>query len=98
MINEFKKQERKYYELKNKNLCLLILGIIFLIVGLVFLPIAFVTYKRVTTFDYDSFEAIIFYVCTLVGLALIILGSIFSIKFKKLELKYKELDKNEHSK
>lgn len=74
--NKIKKLEAN----KNKLLCLLVLGVIILVIGLLFLPICLVTYRRVTTFAYSSFEAILFYLCIAIGLILSIVSLALFLK------------------
>lgn len=74
--NKIKKLEAN----KNKLLCFLVLGLIILVIGLLFLPICLVTYRRVTTFAYISFEAILFYLCTAIGLILSIVSLALFLK------------------
>ena len=95
---EEKKKTKKLEEIKNMSLCSIILGLIVFIIGLLFLPICLVTYKRVTTFDYDSFEAILFYLCVSIGLVLIILGTTLFIKTKINIKKVSVSCKNESNK
>lgn len=82
MNREEKNKVKKLEEIKNRSLCFLVLGLIIFIIGLLFLPICLVTYKRVTTFDYDSFEAILFYLCVSIGLILTSIGIVFFVKTK----------------
>lgn len=85
--NKIKKLEAN----KNKLLCFLVLGLIILVIGLLFLPICLVTYRRVTTFAYNSFEAILFYLCTTIGL---ILSIVSLVLFLKVSSNIKKLKKD----
>lgn len=76
---------------KNKLLCFLVLGLIILVIGLLFLPICLVTYRRVTTFAYSSFEAILFYLCTAIGLILSIVSLVLFLKVSSNIKKLKKI-------